>query len=46
MLELLVELLRLLEFQAVVEEDDVELGIEVRLQALPLQDGLKLVQEL
>lgn len=27
-------------------EYDVELGVEIRLQALPLQDGLKLVQKL
>lgn len=27
-------------------KDDVELGIEVRLEALALQDGLELVQEL
>mmetsp|Transcript_17790 Transcript_17790/g.60027 ORF Transcript_17790/g.60027 Transcript_17790/m.60027 type:complete len:645 (-) Transcript_17790:418-2352(-) len=42
----LVQLLDLLEFDAVVLEDDVELGVEVALQRLPLQDGLELVQQI
>eukprot|EP00968_Pinguiococcus_pyrenoidosus_P007308 scaffold486_cov254-Pinguiococcus_pyrenoidosus.AAC.1 len=43
---LLIELLDLLQLLAVVEEDDVELGVQVALERLALQDGLELVQQL
>jgi hypothetical protein len=42
---LLVQLLHLLQLLAVVLEDDVQLGVQVALEALALQDGLELLQQ-
>jgi hypothetical protein len=45
-LVLLVQLLHLLQLLAVVLEDDVQLRVQVALEALSLQDALKLAQQL
>jgi hypothetical protein len=45
MLLLLVQLLHLLQLLTVVLEDDVQLRVQVALEALTLQDGLKLLQQ-
>ena len=42
---LLVQLLHLLQLLTVVLEDDVQLRIQVTLQALALEDGLELLQQ-
>jgi hypothetical protein len=42
---LLVQLLHLLQLLAVVLEDDVQLGVQVALEALALQDGLEFLQQ-